>query len=458
MEGSLTIQERKAFVALKALGGSLSVIGSSLIIYIVLRQQTVRHSQRPTYHRFLLAMSVYDLLQAAWQAVGAAPVPRWTGGFGCFGTTETCTALGFFVTLALGGWIYNAGLSIYYVMVIRYGITESAVSKRFEPTVHVLAFVIPMILGISGLFLTVFNPILPGPEVGCFAWPYPASCLYDVPTCERGRYYGQWSWTFYAMQCTCVAIVMAMSILLYWTIRKQYRSSTRYASGESAQMRDRSRAVAWQAFLFALACFYANIWNILIVVTYTHGPDALFKFVLLNGLFGYPAQGFFNFLIYISPRYHRIRHRAPEYGRLKALYEVIFRYNEEDNRRGSSSSKMARRRSSLPQHSNVNITREKRASFSVAPPQQLVQEEKTSAVTVHFKSFVPRCASKTKVESQISPLPRHGVAASNESLILHCLGQPDSKNGQEGEITDETSGSSDDVSALVAENPPQTVP
>jgi hypothetical protein len=106
----------------------------------------------------------------------------------------------------------------------------------------------------------------------------------------------------------------------------------------------------------------------------------------------------------------------------------------------------------------VNITREKRASFSVAPPQQLVQEEKTSAVTVHFKSFVPRCASKTKVESQISPLPRHGVAASNESLILHCLGQPDSKNGQEGEITDETSGSSDDVSALVAENPPQTVP
>lgn len=345
-DSSLTLPERKAFVAIKVLGSALSVVGSSLVIFMVLRRKKALHSQRPTYHRFLLAMSVYDLMQAAWQGLGAVPVPRWTHGYGCFGNTASCTALGFFVTLAMGGWVYNAGLSIYYIMVIRHGVSESTIAKILEPTVHVLAFVVSMGLGVSGLYLTVFNAITPSPEVGCFAWPYPDTCFYDVTTCKRGRYYGEWGWVFYAFQCFCVAIVIVMSAMLYVTIRKQYQSTSRYASGETAQMRERTKAVAWQAFLFALACFYANIWNILTIVAYSHGPHWFLMAVLYNGLFGYPAQGFFNFLIYISPRYQRFRQRKPESGRLVALYEVVF-VAQEGDRRGSSASSPARRRSTV---------------------------------------------------------------------------------------------------------------
>ncbi len=411
---SVSLATRKSFVAVKVLGSGLSVIGSSLVIYMVLRQKKASHSERPTYHRFLLAMSVYDLLQAAWQGLGAVPVPIWTGGYGSFGNTASCTALGFFVTLAMGGWVYNAALSIYYVMVIRYGVTESAIARRFEPITHVLAFVISMGLGISGLFLTVFNAITPTPEIGCFAWPYPDACYYDLATCERGRYYGQWGWAFYALQCLCVAIVIVGSAMLYATIRKQYLSSSRYASGESAQMRGRTRDVAWQAFWFALACFYANIWNILIIQAYSHGPHWWLMTVLFNGLFGYPAQGFFNFLIYVSPRYQRLRQRKPESGRLGALYEVVFVTQERD-RRGSHSLGSSRRRSTRTSNSLQESAMAVKASSSA--PQE---EGKWSALLKYMSNLLPGFVN--------AGTRRHSLTKSGETFQSQHEGE--NKDGQ----------------------------
>lgn len=318
--------ERIALAVLVSVGGVLSIIGSSLIIYMEMmrKEGPTRSPRRPTYHRFLLAMSFYKISQAIWASIGIAAVPKWSGGYGAIGNTRTCSAQGFFTTMSLAELIYNAGLSVYYVAVIRYGMKDQMVAHRLEPIVHVLAFVEPVSLGIIGLSMTIYNPPFL-PELGCWASPKPLSCYFTHDTCERGRYFSQWSWTFYSQQCLYVAIVVIMSAVLYYTISTRYRAQNRYASRESLQMQQRSREVAFQALLFAAVCLYTNMWSIIVTLNYLFGANSLWnKIAVFNGAPAFTSQGFLNFLVYIRPRYVRLRRRKSDLGRWGSLLEVIF--------------------------------------------------------------------------------------------------------------------------------------
>lgn len=153
---------------------------------------------------------------------------------------------------------------------------------------------------------------------------YPLTCLNSRDTCQRGRYFEQWAWAFYSQQCLYVAIVVVMSGLLYWTIRSQYLTTNRYASRESLQMKERTRDVANQALLFAAAAVYANMWSIIVTTEFTTGASPLWtKISVINGVPAFNSQGFFNFLVYIRPRYIRIRRKRPELGRWGALVHVV---------------------------------------------------------------------------------------------------------------------------------------
>ncbi len=324
-------------------------------------------SQRPTYHRFLMAMSVYKILQCIWAAGGPMPVPIWTEGYGTFGNTGTCTAQGFFTTLSLSELIYNAGLSVYYILTIRYGFREQWISRRYEPVVHAVAFIEPMIFGISALSMTIYNPSFI-PELGCWASPFPLTCYFAHETCERGRYFTQWSWAFYSQQCLYVTIIVIMSGLLYWTIRSQYVTSNRYASRESVQMRERTRDVAYQALLFSAVAIFTTMWSIITTLDYLWNASPVWtKISVFTGVPAFTSQGFFNFLVYIRPRYIRVRRRKPEIGRWGALVEVVCG-DPKNNRRplgsfssedGSRWTNMFRRRSSstnlkLPTRTSVS--------------------------------------------------------------------------------------------------------
>jgi hypothetical protein len=66
------------------------------------------------------------------------------------------------------------------------------------------------------------------------------------------------------------------------------------------------------------------IWPILVTIFILLNVKLwLVKFTIYNATVASTSQGFFNFLIYVRPRYIRMRRRNPEVGRWKTLVHVV---------------------------------------------------------------------------------------------------------------------------------------
>lgn len=116
----------------------LSLLGSS---WVILEVTTQKEKAQSVYHRLLCAMSIYDVLESVWNFCSTWPIPRGTPNiWGASGTTQTCTAQGFFLQLGLAIPMYNASLSIYYLLVIKYNMLDDTLRRRVEPSMHAASF------------------------------------------------------------------------------------------------------------------------------------------------------------------------------------------------------------------------------------------------------------------------------------------------------------------------------
>lgn len=133
----------------------LSLLGSSWVIVEVL---TEREKMQSVYHRLLLAMSIYDVLESVWNFASTWPIVRGTPNiWGASGTTQSCTTQGFFLQLGLAIPMYNAFLSIYYLLVIKYNMPDARLRKRVEPPMHVAAFVFAGGTAFAAIGLKLFS-------------------------------------------------------------------------------------------------------------------------------------------------------------------------------------------------------------------------------------------------------------------------------------------------------------
>lgn len=97
---------------------ALSIFGTFYVIQNVLRSKRKR---RLVYHRILVCISSIDLVIGISMFLSTWPIPKGTVGiYGALGTTATCTAQGFFLQFAIMAPLYNAALSLYYLLMIRY--------------------------------------------------------------------------------------------------------------------------------------------------------------------------------------------------------------------------------------------------------------------------------------------------------------------------------------------------
>ena len=123
------------------ISGSVSVVSSALIIFIILRS-TVGLST--TYHRLIFGLSVAEVIGSFAMALSTLPMPtdmiydQFEGRY--IGNTLTCTTQGFVIyyvpSVALG---YNVVLCLYYLCSIRYKMTEARIRERVEPWLHAAA-------------------------------------------------------------------------------------------------------------------------------------------------------------------------------------------------------------------------------------------------------------------------------------------------------------------------------
>ena len=163
-------------------------------------------------------MSVYDILESVWNFMSTWPIPRDTEGvWDPRGTTQTCTAQGFFLTLSVAVPIYNAFLSLYYMLVINYSYSDRVLRRRVEPAMHVTAFVWAFGTALVSAWMGLIN----NANLWCWIAPYPSGCKdsrrygSDQANCERGDNAWIYRWAFYFAPLWFCILVASTSCLLW---------------------------------------------------------------------------------------------------------------------------------------------------------------------------------------------------------------------------------------------------
>lgn len=140
-------QQQKVLFFLPMISGSLSIVGSSAVIYILLRDW--RRKLKHVYHRLLLAFSCIDVVHSLQYALSSLVVPVGTPNtYGARGTVKTCQASGFFLQFGQTLGLYAAFMCVYYLMIVRYKVKEEFIAKRIEPFVHGFGLLVPLFFGI----------------------------------------------------------------------------------------------------------------------------------------------------------------------------------------------------------------------------------------------------------------------------------------------------------------------
>ena len=334
---NLNYAQRISLITCMMTTGTLSVIGSSMLIYNCVKK--LQQGLNMTYHRLLLGMSVLDVIASfLCGTLVIVLVPRESGALGTFiGTQETCSLQGFGFQLSVGVPLYSASLSIYFAISILLAqiharVDSASVSTKvhryLEPVLHFIPISVALSTAIIGLVGQWYNPFYV-PEVGCWIDFYPAGCeMEENPeeACTRGAqdpdtlHYYKWAVLFWPLVAACVTVVVS-NVIIFGVVLRQERSQQRHQSSElsnpstassaqnSRKKNEHTRVVAVQNLLYVLAMLNTVLWNILADVAATNGnlsEASIYPLYLLFTL-TYPSQGIFSFLVYIRRKYIRLR-------------------------------------------------------------------------------------------------------------------------------------------------------
>ena len=123
--------------------GSLSTLCSAAIIYMMLSDHRRKLTHQPN-NRFLLMMSIIDVLQSIAYASASMPSPRESGVYGAIGNHTTCATQGFLFQLGFAVPCYNACLCIWFLMSIKYNMQPKIFKAKIEPYCHAVSLGFPL--------------------------------------------------------------------------------------------------------------------------------------------------------------------------------------------------------------------------------------------------------------------------------------------------------------------------
>jgi hypothetical protein len=214
-----------------------------------------------------------------------------------------------------------------------------------EAVLHGVSLLLPLMVSIIGLALGVFNW---GGGFRCWVAPSPLGCdrfSAIIGECTRGEHATAFEWAFINVPLYVSSLVFYMAVIrVYCQFRKTTRNARRSSMTNATANTGRQLAVQCTLYglFFANTCIWFVILSILDAAGKTHRIDRIYPIIVLTNIF-YPMQGFFNFFIYIRPRYLRIRRENASKSRGWALC-VIFRYPQDEDTTTSSSLSSGRSR------------------------------------------------------------------------------------------------------------------
>lgn len=330
--------------------GLLSAIASSCVIYDILG----RKRRFGTRNRLLIGLSISDIVGSiSFGFVSSWAIPRGTPGvFLAAGNDATCKAQGFLLQLCnTTSPLYSGSLAFYYLLTITRGWSEDDLKKY-----HILLHGIPIFFGFAtavvGLALDLYHP------VGLWCWYGPPGIYYDAFRWGMAHSF-IWSSIFFG------AFVM---VKLYREVRRLEKATEQYLftkqlkerqprssslsrgamgpqqlaalrkepsikvfiNGESEEHRERSSTISWamndsngslsssgeekkrrhsrevaiQGILFTGAYFLAFIGGFLTRLVQCITGKVYFGLIIIMAAL-LPAQGIFNFIVYMRPRWRK---------------------------------------------------------------------------------------------------------------------------------------------------------
>jgi hypothetical protein len=317
-----TIPQQITLVFTSLLSGLVSLLGSLTIIYIIWRDH--HEKLKFVYHRILFALSISDCVASLNFAFGFLAVTE--GNFwGAQGNTASCEASGFLNTFFMSQILYNFGLALYYLLIVRYGKTQEFVARYVEPYIHILSLSIPMAVNFWALFTSALNPL---PFLGgwCSFAKYPPLCNAAMGECSRGFTDRVISFVIFVgvlfPSFIAIAIIMFM---ITCHVRGRIAAVVRYRT--RPRLDQTARQTVTQSLLYIVASLLPNA---LLVVNQsfnyvfpTHHETVRFVLSFLVKLI-VPLQGLFNLIIYVRPRYIALRRkREDSISFLSLLSEIV---------------------------------------------------------------------------------------------------------------------------------------
>lgn len=297
----ISIAQDKALTSLTIFSSSLSVIGSSLILMAVTRRKN-----RGPYERLMFGMSVCDIFSTLNFATQTFLTPRGTWALS-LGNDTSCVVGGIFFQAGMfTSMIYYNMLAIFFLLTIRYSVSQEFIEKRLEFWMHAISLAWPIGTSIAGIFVEHFAPLnlyqgcwRTGSNVNTIAWVF----------------VGPWLLSSYT-------IVPIIFVVIYRGARNAYRGSLLRQSSEirlgrlpyrgMSHQAKRLQILRGQACLYVMAFFatYSFVVAVEITEAYSaHPRESLQRFyplLVLESLMT-PLAGFFNSLVFLRPRYLKLR-------------------------------------------------------------------------------------------------------------------------------------------------------
>lgn len=278
----------------------ISLLGSSLIFYVLSRDRPTIQQCSPTFRRIMMGLCFFDLVSSATYVVlGPWAVPEASGtSYGAHGTTTTCGVMGFGLHQMLGSGLYSTCLALYHCLVIVYGYKEGWIAKRMEPWMHLISAGFPLVTGSYALAAEFMNPLenIPG---FCWIAPYPWHCPdYEEIPCERGEDYLTLSHICgpYLFAPTSLLMVACMW-LIFRSVRRTEARLRRYADSGRAAAWEMSRQAGWTGIRYVLSFFLTFIFAVILQVNDTANEDFIWSLLAMIFM---PLIGLFNALIFFG--------------------------------------------------------------------------------------------------------------------------------------------------------------
>jgi hypothetical protein len=323
---AFTAQQQLALDIIRRVTAMMSILGSSFIMYEVLKNPKKRGM---AYHLQMLALSIVDFLFSTGLFVYNWPAPD----------SGWCTANGFLILLTgTSQAMLNAGVCVYYLLFVYFAWSEEKI-LRYQRVMIIFPIIWGLITAILPLAQGMINP---SPSSGsCNTNPTPAGCTGSECTPDE-YYYLLYRFVFVQIpRWISFGVGVISMCCVYYKVSKDEREQggqapagwlwfVQHEEGQDTSRTIRSRRMARQAFWYLLNFFLTYVGGTAWSIVLAFGGTVPFGLTVFTDIFR-PWQGFWNAIIYVRPRYMRNREKYPD----MSIWQAIMTEDEYDHRLGA---------------------------------------------------------------------------------------------------------------------------